>query len=195
VSIRVYAVATPQGYRVLPGGLARIAGESSTKVISNQQGGGSKDVWVLTANGHEHEGDDRRTLPRMSVKHLEVPSSLGESLFWLGRYNERCENKVRLVRATLSVRSGKQVWNSALQSCKQFGLVSDKVDMRATLFDPTHLQGADCNRLTGVQRRCGRLSVEHWRTISLLRRQMHEAASHPMKCARRSTGCCCRWPP
>ena len=182
VSIRVYAVATPQGYRVLPGGLARIAGESSTKVISNQQGGGSKDVWVLSANGHEHEGEDRRQLPRMSLKHLEVPSSLGESLFWLGRYNERCENKVRLVRATLGVRSGKQVWASALQSCRQFGLVSDKVDMRATLFDPTQFSSlaADCNRLNWCATQVrGRLSVEHWRTISLLRRQIHEAASSP----------------
>ncbi len=182
VSIRVYAVATPQGYRVLPGGLARIAGESSTKVISNQQGGGSKDVWVLAANGHEHEGDDRRILPRMSVKHLEVPSSLGESLFWLGRYNERCENKVRLVRATLGMRSSKQVWESALQSCRQFGLVSDKVDMRATLFDPTQFSSlaADCNRLNWCATQVrGRLSVEHWRTISLLRRQIYEAASSP----------------
>lgn len=181
VSMRVYAVATPQGYRVLPGGLARIAGDTSTKVISNQHGGGSKDVWVLSANG-EHDGEDRRLLPRMSVKHLEVPSSLGESLFWLGRYNERCENKVRLVRATLGVRSGRQVWDSALQSCRQFGLLSDKVDLRATLFDPTQFSSlaADCNRLNWCATQVrGRLSVEHWRTISLLRRQMHEATNSP----------------
>ncbi len=182
VSIRVYAVATPQGYRVLPGGLARIAGETSTKVISNQHGGGSKDVWVLADSGADVEAEDRRVLPRMSVKHLEVPSSLGESLFWLGRYNERCENKVRLVRATLSARSDRVVWTSALTTCRQFGLVSDKAELRATLFDPTHFSSvaADCNRLNWCATQVrGRLSVEHWRTVSLLRRQINDAVRAP----------------
>ena len=182
VSLRVYALATPQGYRVLPGGLARIAGETSAKVISNQYGGGSKDVWVLAANGASVDAEDKRLLPRMSIKHLEVPSSLGESLFWLGRYNERCENKVRLVRATLSVRADREVWQSALLSCRQFGLLSDKAELRATLFDPTHFASlaADCNRLNWCATQVrGRLSVEHWRTISLLRRQINDAVHSP----------------
>jgi uncharacterized circularly permuted ATP-grasp superfamily protein/uncharacterized alpha-E superfamily protein len=177
VSLRVYAIATANGYRVLPGGLARIAGETSAKVISNQHGGGSKDVWVLSANGADASVEDKRLLPRMSSKHLEVPSSLGESLFWLGRYHERCENKVRLVRATLNVRADREVWQSALLTCKQFGLSSEP-DFRKTLFDATHYASlaADCNRLhwCATQVR-GRLSVEHWRTISLLRRQITDA--------------------
>ncbi|MGC3982331.1 MAG: circularly permuted type 2 ATP-grasp protein [Steroidobacteraceae bacterium] len=179
VSIRVYAVATKQGYRVLPGGLARIAGETSTKVISNQHGGGSKDVWVLSANHVDVVEEDRRLLPRMSVKQVEVPSSLGESLFWMGRYKERCENKIRLVRAALSARSDRSVWYSALLACRQFGLFTEKVELRSTLFDPTRFSSlaADSNRLhwCATQVR-GRLSVEHWRTISLLRRQIQEAA-------------------
>jgi len=186
VSLRVYAIATPQGYRVLPGGLARIAGETTAKVISNQHGGGSKDVWVLQGNGGDATADDKRLLPRMSSKHLEVPSSLGESLFWLGRYHERSENKVRLMRATLAVRADRDVWPSALLTCKQFGLLSnqaaeqptDQMNWRRSLFDATQFSSlaADCNRLhwCATQVR-GRLSVEHWRTVSLLRRQMNDA--------------------
>lgn len=182
VSLRVYAIATPNGYRVLPGGLARIAGETTSTVISNQHGGGSKDVWVLSANDGNATADDKRVLPRMSSKHLEVPSSLGESLFWLGRYHERCENKVRMVRATLSARADRDVWQSALISCRQLGVLTDQVEFSSTLFDPTHFSSlaADCNRLhwCATQVR-GRLSVEHWRTVSLLRRQIIDAAAAP----------------
>ncbi len=35
------------GFRVLPGGLARVAAESAVDVVSTQRGGGSKDIWVL----------------------------------------------------------------------------------------------------------------------------------------------------
>ncbi|MGE0115163.1 MAG: circularly permuted type 2 ATP-grasp protein [Steroidobacteraceae bacterium] len=178
VSLRVYAIATAHGYRVLPGGLARIAGETSADVVSGQYGGGSKDVWVLSDKQAVMAAEERRALPRMSVKHLEVPSSLGESLFWLGRYHERCENKVRLARSTLTVRSEREVWESALQSCREMGLAADSAGLRETMFDASHFSSlaADCNRLhwCATQVR-GRLSLEHWRTIGLLRRQIKEA--------------------
>ena len=46
LTIRVYAVATPDGVRVMPGGLARVANEAAADVVSTQRGGGAKDVWV-----------------------------------------------------------------------------------------------------------------------------------------------------
>src|ERR1700722_10828584 len=42
LGIRVYAIATDSGYRVMPGGLARIASDSAD-IVSMQRGGGSKD--------------------------------------------------------------------------------------------------------------------------------------------------------
>src|SRR3954469_18880373 len=53
LTIRVYAVNTPDGVRVLPGGLARVANEAAADVVSTQRGGGAKDIWVL---GSELEG-------------------------------------------------------------------------------------------------------------------------------------------
>ena len=53
LTIRVYAVVTPDGVRVMPGGLARIAHESAVDVVSTQRGGGAKDIWVLAENPHE----------------------------------------------------------------------------------------------------------------------------------------------
>ena len=48
VGLRVFAVATPNGYRVMPGGLTRVAGDGDSRVIAMQRGGGSKDTWVLS---------------------------------------------------------------------------------------------------------------------------------------------------
>jgi uncharacterized circularly permuted ATP-grasp superfamily protein/uncharacterized alpha-E superfamily protein len=187
VSLRVYAIATPQGYRVLPGGLARIAGDTSDDVVTNQQGGGSKDVWILAAPSllpitiatNEIPPEEKRASLRSLQRHAEVPSSLGENQFWLGRYHERCENKIRLLRATLAVRVEPNVWESALASCGQFGLADDDRELREVVFDEAHPDSlvADFNRLywCATQVR-GRLSTEHWRTITLLRKQVREAA-------------------
>ncbi len=179
VSLRVYAIATSQGYRVLPGGLARIAGTTSADVVSSQHGGGSKDVWVLpTASEHHESADDKRSLPRVSVRHNELPSSLGENLFWLGRYSERCENKIRLLRATLTSRTHQELWVSALQSCQQFGLQAEDDDLHAAVFDSSHAGSlsADYKRMNWCATQVrGRLSMEHWRTINVLRRQLKDA--------------------
>ena len=52
----------PDGYRVMPGGLARIATDNAADIVSMQRGGGSKDVWVLQP-GTASLTDDGRRLP------------------------------------------------------------------------------------------------------------------------------------
>ena len=48
IVLRVYLVSTPDGYAVMPGGLTRITTEAGARFISMQQGGKSKDTWVLS---------------------------------------------------------------------------------------------------------------------------------------------------
>ena len=48
VGLRVFAVATPNGWRVMPGGLTRVAVDDDSRVIAMQRGGRSKDTWVLS---------------------------------------------------------------------------------------------------------------------------------------------------
>jgi uncharacterized circularly permuted ATP-grasp superfamily protein len=56
ISLRVFAVADGTGgYQVMPGGLTRVAPRQRRDVVSMQQGGTSKDVWVL----REEERPDR----------------------------------------------------------------------------------------------------------------------------------------
>ena len=47
MGLRGYAAITPEGYKVLPGGLARVASVGQ-EITSMQRGGSSADVWALT---------------------------------------------------------------------------------------------------------------------------------------------------
>ncbi|MDN4588053.1 A circularly permuted ATPgrasp family protein [Xenophilus aerolatus] len=108
VLLRVFAVNDgPQSWRVLPGGLARLAGPDA-QIASMQRGGSSADVWVQT------DGEvDRTTLlaphatPASLARHrAPVTSRAAENMFWLGRYTERAENTLRLARLSLDLLSG-----------------------------------------------------------------------------------------
>jgi len=178
LGIRVYAIATPNGYRVMPGGLARIAADAADNV-SMQRGGGSKDVWVLAAQGHRvDEGGAAQAAPRSPARHDELPSRLAENLFWLGRYSERCEDKARLLRATLGVRSNAALWPQALATCRHFISMAKSGDAASAAFEDANPLGlhADLQRLGWcAQQTRSRLSAENWRAISVLQRQFQEA--------------------
>ena len=79
LGIRVYAIATPQGYKVMPGGLARFASDAHAEIVSMQRGGGSKDIWVLSDSA---EASEEATAPiarsdRAQLKAQDLPSTSG----------------------------------------------------------------------------------------------------------------------
>ncbi len=98
-TLRVYAVATPQGWRVMPGGFCRISSHPDARAIS-MNSAEVADVWVLADTPVE-----RVTLMARSedvrVRRLTgtLPARAADNLFWLGRYLERAEATLRLVRA------------------------------------------------------------------------------------------------
>jgi uncharacterized circularly permuted ATP-grasp superfamily protein/uncharacterized alpha-E superfamily protein len=106
--LRVFALSDGRnGWRVLPGGLTRIA-SSDTEIASMQRGGSSADTWVLT----EGEVDPTTLLhheqPAVDTPHRSrsVTSRAAENLFWLGRYTERTENTSRLARLAIASLNG-----------------------------------------------------------------------------------------
>ena len=98
MSIRVFAARTPQGWTFLPGGYARIGRAGDTTALAMQQGGSVADVWIMcdTPAPDETMFDDRR-LRRPETATL--PSRAADNLYWLGRYIERTEGAIRLLRA------------------------------------------------------------------------------------------------
>lgn len=49
VDLRAFAVMSPEGVRVVPGGLTRVALKEGSLVVNSSQGGGTKDSWVLAS--------------------------------------------------------------------------------------------------------------------------------------------------
>ena len=184
--MRVYAVATASGYQVLPGGLARIAAEGVVDIVSSQRGGGSKDVWVLadadvTRNAaNDSSAATEPTVTQRLRRHDDLPSQLVENLYWLGRYSERCENKARLLRATLAMRTNVAIWRTAREACVHYGVLKADEEPTESLYDDAQEFGlaADLGRLgwCATQSR-SRLSAEHWRSISVMQRHFHESGA------------------
>jgi uncharacterized circularly permuted ATP-grasp superfamily protein len=47
VDLRPYALCGPDGIKIVPGGLTRVALKEGSLVVNSSQGGGSKDTWVI----------------------------------------------------------------------------------------------------------------------------------------------------
>ena len=106
VVFRTYLVAnaTAPEYTMMPGGLARFSGSEETLVVSMQKGGGSKDAWVLS-NEPVPAVSLLPTIDRPTELNRgggDLPSRAADDLFWVGRYAERTEAVVRLLRAILA---------------------------------------------------------------------------------------------
>lgn len=103
-ALRVYLVASDDGYQVLPGGLARIACENETLEQDVLAGQNSKEVWVRASGPVSQVSLLRKsTLPKQELRRAsnELPSRVADNLLWLGRYVERLEGGARLFRTAL----------------------------------------------------------------------------------------------
>ncbi len=132
IAMRVFAVATPDGYKVMPGALTRVA-PVERDVVSLQWGGSSKDTWVLSDGPAPVSVPLRRRVGVIDVMRggVQIPSRVGENLFWLGRYSERCEAIARLLRAALvrltdASPASRAPLRSIAEVCAELGVLSPK---------------------------------------------------------------------
>jgi len=184
LTIRVYAVNTPQGFHVMPGGLARVANDAAADVVSTQRGGGAKDVWVLPAGAADRNAEDAADPSRSGrwanyQRQDYIPSRLVENLYWLGRYTVRAENNSRLLLRTLGARSDSRTWMHARQICRDLGAVGADQEVFDALRsrDAQGLQ-ADVKHLAWCASQArNRLSARYWRGVVGLQRQMQEAVA------------------
>jgi len=98
--LRVFAAATPNGWTIMPGGFCRIADQPDARAVSMGDGARAADVWVISDKAVAPTtllpaGDTVRIRRVAGV----VPSRAADNLFWLGRYLERAEATLRLIRA------------------------------------------------------------------------------------------------
>lgn len=96
--LRTFAVASDNSYALMPGGLTRVNLDGSNKIISNQRGSISKDTWVLASEPEKRLSLRGPELQAPLDTRSELPSRVVENLFWMGRYAERAESALRLLR-------------------------------------------------------------------------------------------------
>ena len=181
VGLRVFAVATPGGWRVMPGGLARVAGDERSRVIAMQKGGRSKDTWVLSS----HPVNAAFTLLSTTVdasQLVDAEATLGsraaENLFWFGRYGERAEQAARLLRVGLGValeqsRERPGARPAAWRLAERLNVVEpSRSTPRALRKAATDPECALHQRLRQLARTAfnlrDRMSADHWRALNRL---------------------------
>ena len=192
VVLRVFAVADAQGgWQVLPGGLARLGTREG--IASMQRGGSSADVWVQaqateTPAAPASVAKNESPQPSASVlaqRQRLVTSRAAENLFWMGRYTERTENTLRLVRLSLEILNSENqnqplLLNFITHMATRHGLVRPGVPAAAQahrVFERSLIAGLWDNKLAtsvGFNLRSvrlaassvrERLSPEHWRLL------------------------------
>jgi uncharacterized circularly permuted ATP-grasp superfamily protein/uncharacterized alpha-E superfamily protein len=102
-TLRLFLARVGERWQVMPGGFVRIAEHGDARAVSLQRGAAAADAWVLT---HGPIGETT-LLPhpeRMPVQRAAglLPSRAADNLFWVGRYVERAEATLRLVRAMIN---------------------------------------------------------------------------------------------
>ena len=181
IGLRVFAVASPGGYVVMPGGLTRVASSANVRVVSMQRGGGSKDTWVMSAGAV----DASFTLLRNTVTAADmlrvragIPSRVVENLFWFGRYEERCDDAARLLRLALNQKlqetdDDENSLEPVLALVTAFGILKKDDDPDATLLAAAVGEGnafglrANLRALERVAFNLrDRMSLDNWRTIN-----------------------------
>lgn len=119
--LRVFAAATKDGWSIMPGGFCRIAEQPDARAVSMGDGARAADVWVVS----EKQVSAATLLPatdKVRIRRIAgvLPSRAADNLFWLGRYLERAEATLRLVRALGSpMRGPDKGVSTAMQSAER----------------------------------------------------------------------------
>ncbi len=101
--LRAYVATDGSEHAVLPGGLTRVAASVDDPLVSMQGGAGSKDTWILRS-GQDDDEESATAIPDHASTDRRLtglPSRAADSLFWLGRYTERFEQYLRVLRCVL----------------------------------------------------------------------------------------------
>src|SRR5579884_2052878 len=101
--LRVFLVRHGESFAAMPGGFVRIGAPDDIYAISLQRGALTADAWI-PSKAPFVETTLLPTPDRIQIQRASgtLPSRAADNLFWLGRYMERTEATLRLVRALLA---------------------------------------------------------------------------------------------
>lgn len=192
-AVRLFVSRTRDGYQLMPGGLA-MSVDPDRAVALTAPDGHTRDVWVLSeAEQAPHVSLWRPTLETARVQRSQrvIQSRVADDLFWLGRYSERADWTMRVVRSALrrvEEDGGPATGRRAARKCLEMLLAKDKgfKPAGAAALDDAEIERL-CQHLisgkkglrtldrtfSGLYRVANlardRLSLEAWQTLSKFR--------------------------
>jgi uncharacterized circularly permuted ATP-grasp superfamily protein/uncharacterized alpha-E superfamily protein len=101
--LRLFLARVGEGWELMPGGFVRIADDADARAVSLRRGGRTADAWILS-KGPVGEATLLPQPERIAIQRASgvLPSRAAYNLFWVGRYVERAEATLRLVRALIN---------------------------------------------------------------------------------------------
>ncbi len=189
--LRVFAAATPGGWTIMPGGFCRIADQPDARAVSMGDGARAADVWVVS----DKAVSTATLLPTgdsVRIRRIAgwVPSRAADNLFWLGRYLERAEATLRLLRALGTQREPGKGSSTVLHSVERIQrlLVTWGATSQATRAQPAKVAaealqsqerfGSALSLLRAAQRTATslreRLSPDAWQVITEMTERLAE---------------------
>jgi uncharacterized circularly permuted ATP-grasp superfamily protein/uncharacterized alpha-E superfamily protein len=176
ITLRVYAARTSTGWSIMPGGFARVGSTLDTAAIAMQRGGQAADVWVVSSKPVERVS----LLPQQGEKLIRnstgaLPSRAADNLIWLGRYAERCEAQVRILRA-YNARFA-EVSNAALPILADTRTYLDSIDIDTESALPQGLLAAIDSAVHSASQIRDRFSPDGWLALADLRKTARNFAA------------------
>jgi uncharacterized circularly permuted ATP-grasp superfamily protein/uncharacterized alpha-E superfamily protein len=106
VALRLYVGCTKDGFSVLPGGVA-MAVDPHSAVALSASSGETHDIWVLAdepERPHVSLWTSQLETARIDRAQRTLQSRVADNLYWLGRYIERADWTMRVIRSALTQR-------------------------------------------------------------------------------------------
>lgn len=175
-AVRLFVTRTQAGYVAMPGGLAMTIDPDRAVALSAPDGH-TRDVWVLSdAEQAHHVSLWRPALETARVQRSQrvIQSRVADDLFWLGRYAERSDWTMRVLRSALrrvAEDSGPDAGTSAARKCLEVLLT----DEDSTPVDKKRIAGVDYDGLCAQLIRGSGASRTLQRTMQRLYKVAHLA--------------------
>ncbi|SFZ83241.1 Uncharacterized conserved protein, circularly permuted ATPgrasp superfamily [Devosia enhydra] len=176
ITLRVYAARTEAGWTIMPGGFARVGYGLDTAAIAMQRGGQAADVWVVSSRPVEQVTllpQDGEKLVRTPAGAL--PSRAADNLIWLGRYAERVEATIRILRA-YNARYA-EVSNTALPILADTRTYLRPLGVDAKQALPVGLLSAIDSAVRSASQIRDRFSPDGWLALNDLQKTAHAFAT------------------
>lgn len=192
-AVRLFVARTLGGYEVMPGGLAMTVDPDRAVALSAPDGQ-TRDLWVVSDRDQgPHVSLWRPTLETARVERSQrvIQSRVADDLFWLGRYSERADWTMRVLRGALrrveedgGPATGRRAARKCLEVLLEKGAASPGVDRQRPADVEierlcTRLIASDKGHRTlertfeGLYRVAhlarDRLSLEAWQTLTKFR--------------------------